>query len=396
MARASAQWIGRRIGLVLVVIMFIQLFSQLGLVTRRCQPEEKKDAEMFRIFNKLTSDDEIQKPETKKKLTSDDEIQKPESPFQKVEKEAVVKIQKVVDDKLEGKLSIVDKDTIARELKTLALDLVETQRLTLTLPIFNKIDKHVRNINNILQRLHEQEIAKRTSSEKPLFKKTNKNEVCPEKFLGNNLAYGYPYFRTGFVKLNCTNYIPTRELVTIIISIPKEHSKRADSYVGILVNIAKLFPGILVIFATDEPLTNLQLEQISKLRIKFQNYSSANKKQGRLWQQLLEIVQTPYVLIAPDITHFTDDVFLERLVRVVSENDEVVLSGGSYRNLNGEWSMGCLQSSIKNWTLTYIEGYYFSFSDCLVCDFIPGPWLASTNKLKRFGFDERYIFYLMK
>ena len=378
MARINARWIFSRVGLILLVIFSVQLFSQLGFMSRKCQREDTKD-EMVETFKKLTHDEEARKDQDRKTNANIEE---------KVE-EDIVTTQKIVSDNLEGKLSIVDKASIAQELKTLALDLIETHRDTLTLPVGHRIDQHVKSINKLLRKLHEEEIVKRASSEKSASKKTSRNEVCPDKFFGKNLAYGYPYFRIGFARLNCTNYIPLKKLVTIIISISKELPKPADSYVSILTSVANLFPGISVIFTTTDPLSKLQLDQISKLKIKFQHHRSTNMKQGLLWQQLLGKVHTRYVLIAPDITHFTDDIFLERLVRVVSDNEEVVLSGGSYRNLKGEWSMGCQQSLIKNWTITYKEGYYFSFSDCLVCDFVPGPWLASTEKLRRFGFDER-------
>ena len=381
MARINARWMFSRVGLVLLVIMCIQLFSQMGFMARKCLPDQPKD-EMDITFKKLTNEENIPKEAAEKR-----EVQAKAELI----KEIVVQSRPVVSDDLEGKLSNVDKAAIAEDLKRLAVELTETQRDSLTLPVSHRIEQHVRTINNILRKLHEEEFQKKAPQTKgrSVVQKAPKNEVCPEKFMGKNLAYGYPYFRTGFQRINCTNYIPLMKLVTVIIHIRKELPKPADSYVKVLGSVARLFPGILVIFATDAPLSSMQQKSISKLKIVFQHYQSAGIKQGRLWQDLLGKVQTPYVLIAPDITHFTDDILLERLVRIVSDNEEVVLSGGSYRNLNGEWSMSCQQSSIKNWTLSYKAGYYHSFSDCVVCDYVPGPWVASTDKLRRLGFDER-------
>ena len=101
------------------------------------------------------------------------------------------------------------------------------------------------------------------------------------------------------------------------------------------------------------------------------------------------MVITPYVLLALDITHFPDDVNLERLVRVLCESRDTIIAGGSHKHQRGEWDKDCLQLKFRNWTAYFQDGYYYSFNDCIVCDVLKGPFLAKTRKLKELGFDEK-------
>lgn len=98
------------------------------------------------------------------------------------------------------------------------------------------------------------------------------------------------------------------------------------------------------------------------------------------------------VLFAPDITYFTDDVNLERLVRVLSENKDTIIIGGSHKNQRGEWDNSCRQVQFRNWTAYFADGYYHSFNDCLECDVLLGPFMAKTKKLQDLGIDEKLHF----
>lgn len=51
-----------------------------------------------------------------------------------------------------------------------------------------------------------------------------KREVCPEIFLGKDQRYGYPFFRKGFEGINCTEFLPINQLVTILAILPDELS----------------------------------------------------------------------------------------------------------------------------------------------------------------------------
>lgn len=51
-----------------------------------------------------------------------------------------------------------------------------------------------------------------------------KREVCPEIFLSKDQRYGYPFFRKGFEGINCTEFLPINQLVTILAILPDELS----------------------------------------------------------------------------------------------------------------------------------------------------------------------------
>lgn len=48
-----------------------------------------------------------------------------------------------------------------------------------------------------------------------------------------------------------------------------------------------------------------------------------------------------YVFFVLDIMYFIDDVDFECFVCVFSDNNDVIIVGGSYCNFWGEWDIGC-------------------------------------------------------
>ena len=255
------------------------------------------------------------------------------------------------------------------------------------------MDQHIQDVVKMLTMLDESndEVGSPQSNDNVSpTKSRHKQEVCLEKYARKELNYGYPFFRKGFESVNCTDFTPLNQLITLLISLPEELPKPADSYVEIMKGIAELHPGIRVILATEKPINESTNSSISELNISFENFEIAGIQQGTLWERLVEKVETPYVLVAPDLTHFDFDINLERLVRIVSHSrPKVAVAGGSYRNLIGHWDIGCQQVSFRNWTATYMGGYYHSFSECILCDFMPGPWLAETKLIQELEFDSR-------
>ena len=211
-----------------------------------------------------------------------------------------------------------------------------------------------------------------------------KKEVCPEKFMGKNSRYGYPFYRKGFERVNCTEFVPINQLVTVIVTSPEEQSPEQQRQV--LQGIAKYYPNIPV---TSVSKTKRNLTGLTSLRLNLENVVYEDLAHGETWSKLLQRVTTPYVLLAPDITRFTDDVNLDRLVRMLSENEDTIIAGGSNKNLRGEWEKDCLQLAFRNWTAYFRGGYYHSFNDCIVCDVLSGPFLAKTKELKQVGIDDK-------
>ena len=283
-------------------------------------------------------------------------------------------------------VDVKDSPKFVNDLKRLAVDLDETQRTLANSAIhFHRVGKHIEFVHGMIKSLGG-EVAKGESS--PLVDSSSsdssapKKEVCPEKFMGKNQRYGYPFYRKGFERVNCTEFVPINQLVTILLILPEERSTEEQQQV--FQGIAKYYPNIPIALASKEKLSE---DMVTKLKLNLKNIVSSDLMHGQTWFKLLQKVTTPYVLIAPDVTHFTDDVNLERLVHVLSDNKETIIAGGSYKNLRGEWERGCLQVTFRNWTAFFRGGYYHSITDCIVCDVLPGPFIAKAEELKHIGID---------
>ena len=243
-------------------------------------------------------------------------------------------------------------------------------------------------INDILKLLKHDTVAKPKAKVPELNRVTRKQEVCPERFAGKDLGYGAPYYRLGYERVKCDNFVPISALLTLLIYAPVEYPKPAMSYKDMMGVIAKDYPDIKVVLATEKELPQEISTSLSSLKISLKNVLIKGNK-GSMWTTLLDQVETPYVLIAPYISHFDDDIDLYRLVRVLSYREDVAVAGGSYRNLTGHWDLGCRQVSFNYWTAKYTAGYYRSFNECVVCDHLPGPFAAKTQWLKSLQFDTR-------
>jgi hypothetical protein len=217
----------------------------------------------------------------------------------------------------------------------------------------------------------------------PKSKSSSAQEVCPEKFLGTTLTYGYPFFRKGFATLNCSQFVPMEELVTVVFDDVYTSTITPPAYQRVLKGIKKYYPKMNVVYITKKKPDDV--EKI-KSNVKIVEVKD-DTKQGEMWDTALHEVNTKYVMVAQHLTEFDDDINLKRLVRILSEQPDVTFASAAYRTRNGHWDMGCLQSMFQNWTMTLQGGYYMSFWDCVVCEFTPGPWLARTQEVMELQFD---------
>lgn len=289
-----------------------------------------------------------------------------------------------------GPVKYKDSTDLLRDLKILAVELSQTQRRLLTSSVhYHRVGKHIEFLHNVLRNLegetrHSSSPANISSSLNSPVSAPMKQVVCPERFAGKDLYYGFPLYRRGFERVNCTEFVPISQLVTILVSLPEELLPKQQHQV--FQGIAKYYPDVAIALASDEKISQ---DIITELSLNIKNVVFKTLTYGESWSKLLQEVKTPYVLFAPDITHFTDDVNLERLVRVLSENQGTIIAGGSYRNLQGKWNIGCLQAMFTNWTVYFRGGYYRSFDDCIVCDVLSGPFLAKTEELRQVGIDKK-------
>ena len=285
--------------------------------------------------------------------------------------------------KLDNYSAVEHSENLVSDLRRLAGELTETQRGLLHSPLhFYRVGKNIELVHRMIESLgHNNSYFVTNPSSAP---SARKKEVCPEKFMGKNSRYGYPFYRKGFERVDCTEFVPINQLVTVIVASPEEQS--AEEQFQVFQGIAKHYPNISVTSASN---SKPQLAGLTSLKLNFEKVVYEDLAHGETWSKLLQRVTTPYVLLAPDITHFTDDVNLERLVRMLSENEDIIIAGGSHKNLRGEWEKDCLQLAFRNWTAYFRGGYYHSFNDCIVCDVLSGPFLAKTKELKQVGIDEK-------
>ena len=275
----------------------------------------------------------------------------------------------------------------ARKLRRLLVDLFETQEgLIHSQRQFYRVKRHIQHVKQMIkfvdgQSEHVDKVPGDSSSKTHV----TKREVCPEQFMGKDSTYGYPFYRKGFQGENCTDFVPIDELVTMILTSPRELSP--EKLQKVFEGIATYYPSVPVIFVSRKTLRLLKRLKEPSLNLK--HMGSDDLTHGQTWSELLKMVATPYALFAPDITYFTDDVNLERLVRVLSENRDTILVGGSQKNQRGEWDNSCRQVQFRNWTAYFSDRYYHSFNDCVQCDVLLGPFMAKTKELQELGINRK-------
>lgn len=351
MVRLKIRWALTRMALIASVLLAVQFLSQMGLLTIK-----NPDCEQMSL----------------------------------VQKSDIVQgdLENDIDQQIEAQQVSGGKDTekLANDLNRLAAELSETrQSLVRSALHYHRVGKHIEDLNRVIHFWG----GKTTPREKFPGEKSSKDskhkkEVCPEKFMGKSLAYGYPFFRKGFQRVECSEFVPIDQLVTLLMTFPDELSpqNRFNFFEG----AAKYYPNLRIIVASKEKLSH---DNLTKLKLNLKNMVVKDLAHGETWTKMLQEVTTPYALFAPEITHFTDDVDLERLVRMLSYNDHAVVAGGSHRNLQGEWDIGCLQVTFRNWTAFFRGGYYRSFAECVVCDLLSGPFMAKTEAFRNLDLDER-------
>lgn len=271
------------------------------------------------------------------------------------------------------------------------------------------IDDHSDNLRKLLREI---ELITRSNLDDDRLKRLSGDEpkastiVCPEHYRGS--MFGYPFYRQGFETEDCSLRKDLKMHVTLIFDdlmvtkltghLALQTNQSGENslfkwFFEFFDGVHRLYPGIRTHFILGKNWNQRSFDAIknratAKLYKKASFYSLRENvfSKAELLQNIIDGVNTEYVLIAPHVTHFTEDVNLERLLRVLSTREKTFFAGGSYRNLTGHWSNSCLQTQLKNYTLTYRSGYYHSIDECLVCDHLSGPFLAKTSALRDIGF----------
>ena len=269
------------------------------------------------------------------------------------------------------------------------------------------IDGHSDNLRKLLREIEfitsahvDDDMRRKLGEDEP---KTS-SVVCPEVYRGS--IHGYPFYRQGFETEECSFKRNMKEHVTLIFDDVVVTKTTGDERMlfnqtgqtgtigrvfTFFDSVYRLLPGIRTHFIFGKNWNQRSFETIrhkgsSNIYASFYSLRNSAYSKGELLENIIGGINTDYVLIAPSLTHFTSDINMERLLRVLSTRENTFIAGGSFRNLTGHWSNGCFQSQLKNYTLTYKSGYFHSFVECLVCDHLSGPFMAKVTALKDIGF----------
>ena len=200
--------------------------------------------------------------------------------------------------------------------------------------------------------------------------------VCPENYLG---IYGYQSSAKRPAMANCSKVLPFSNVLSIIIN-GFDYTTVHQIHV-VLRDINVAYPKLTVHLAVQK---RIMIPVDAKLNI-IQHVFGKRPAASDAWNELVEKATTEYVLVGRRIERFIWHAMLERMVRVVSELG-VDAVGGSLRTPDGHWSMGCQQTRLRNYTLTYTDGYHKSTNSCAYCDYIPLPFVSRKSTLRAVKF----------
>lgn len=204
--------------------------------------------------------------------------------------------------------------------------------------------------------------------------------VCPEIYKGS--TFGYPFFYRGFEQSNCSYRVAEEKLVTIVIQLDNFRVETISRLLDDIINYNRNMSVVVGAKVSELP----QFKNDRYSQILFKTYKTTTSK-GRIWNDIIEHVQTPYVLVARDLIRFDNDTRIHRLIREI-ERLQLTSAGGASRDSNGFWKLGCLQRAYKNYTLVYEEGYQESIHECVFCDHIENSFVISKTLISKFKFDE--------
>ncbi|XP_037793399.1 uncharacterized protein LOC119588827 [Penaeus monodon] len=199
--------------------------------------------------------------------------------------------------------------------------------------------------------------------------------VCPEVYLGRR--YDHPYNQHGMETTNCTGVAPFRSVLTVLLPA---RSWASEDLGFIVARIRTLYDIPIVAIRAERPSEDQRDAGVRYLS------APANASDADLLNEAVKLVETPFVLLAESLAHFSNQSSLERLVRVLDDLDHVQVAGGAARDTQGHWSHGCLQQHMANYQAKYTMGYYHSKYECMYCDDLLTPFVTRTKLLHSLAF----------
>ena len=110
--------------------------------------------------------------------------------------------------------------------------------------------------------------------------------------------------------------------------------------------------------------------------------------EGQVWNKLVQQVKTPLVLIARDMTMYTGQENITRLLEVIPSLGSPIIGGATRTVEEGHWDLNCFQMLHYNYSIFHQSGYHKSEESCLYCDYFWGPFLAEKQFLVSHPFSE--------
>ena len=180
--------------------------------------------------------------------------------------------------------------------------------------------------------------------------------------------------------------INIKEILTIVLNLNNYTYKDLSNIDKLVQSIPVLYPGVKTLvyspFKVDQGLTK---ENVT--------FVVLNKPAhpGRVWDTLLELVNTTHVLLLRDVVSLDENSRVRNLLYNM-KNLNVDFIGGATKNIhNGHWDMGCSQMAYRNYILVYKSGYRHSKNSCVYCHDVNGPFVAKTSILKQYNFTNIYL-----
>ena len=296
--------------------------------------------------------------------------------------EMITKLSEIIEELqyeiIDLKLTLGQEEKINLDAKFQALNNIKSElnRISLKRKVMSYSKKNITNIEKI-------DLSKKIIQPN-LFPNIIFNFSCPEIY--NGPMYGYPLYKTGHIRQNCSR-LPLTETVTIVLIQPQ--FQYSHNMTETLLEFKKKMQVKTIILVLElEHFGNLNKNVLFRHGIRL--HSFIDQTLGRILNFIItKIISTPYTLLAANMVIQQEDIDIERLINVQELSSAHVI-GTSSRYFTGVWNRGCFQSELKMYVLRYIPGYVQSHHSCLHCDFTNNPFLAKTSYLEQFQFHENF------
>ena len=205
-------------------------------------------------------------------------------------------------------------------------------------------------------------------------------DVCPKVYISDQ-KISYPTQENNRVLVDCKNARPFPDVLYVLLN--GFDYANADAILAVLREIYASYPKLTVHVAVHEKLTIPNDLTLNVLQHLLATKAATND----IWNTLVDKATTDFVLVGRRIERFLwhANIELERLVRVVSELG-VDAAGGASRTPDGHWSLGCQQTRLGFYKLTYLAGYYRLSKSCAFCGYLTSPFVSKLSMLRAVKF----------